>query len=136
MKHRLRIDERNFNNKLLEAYYTEHPRPAGMAIQHSLPVSAKRAREIEAHGYFKRPPTSGRKFCFTPRELEDVDPVSVRAIRSVIEDLEPGWIDSIKAACLISNEPRVIAAWSDIPLQVVVAILSLLEAKGELPQDP
>ena len=129
---RLEIDEFDFTNPELEAAYTEYPTPAGMAIRRDLPAPARRAREIEAHGYYRRPPRGGRKLCYACRSLEDLDYVAVEAIRSVIDDLQPSWVEEVKEAARMSNDPRWIAAWVEVSVQVVVAILLNLEARGQL----
>lgn len=46
--------------------------------------------------------------------------------------MEPAWIEAVKDACRVSNNTRVIAAWCELPVQVVLAVLALLEAKGEI----
>lgn len=106
-----------------------------MAIQTGLPHASERAREIEGHGYDRRPPRAGRKFCLAAYSEEHVDWGTVRALRPVIEGMEPEWVVSVKDACRISGNERVIAAWCELPLQAVVAILLNLEAQGELPED-
>jgi len=59
--------------------------------------------------------------------------MSNRASRSRLS--EPTWAEAVKNA-KIGNEPRVIAAWCELPLQVVVAVFVILEARGELPAHP
>jgi hypothetical protein len=59
--------------------------------------------------------------------------MSNRASRSGLS--EPTWTEAVKNA-KIGNEPRVIAAWCELPLQVVVAVFVILEARGELPAHP
>lgn len=134
---RLEIDEYPFENTDLEAAYTEHPRPAGMAIQKGLRCSSKRAREIEAHGHYRRPPLSGRKFCYACGSIEEVDLVSVNAVRRTVDDMEPAWVEAVKDAARMFNTPDLIKGWLEddwgLDLQVIVAILMNLDARGELP---
>ena len=67
-------------------------------------------------------------------DVADLDPNAILAIRSVIEDLRPGWVEEVRDACRIANHPRVIAAWCDLSVAVVVAIIENLKARGELPE--
>jgi hypothetical protein len=138
MVDRLEIDEYPFENPDLEAAYTEHPYPAGMAIRKGLRHSSKRARELEAHGLYKKPPLSGRKFCYACGSFEEVDLVSVNAVRRTVDEMEPAWIEAVKDAARIFNTPDLIKGWLEddwgLDLQVVVAILMNLEAQGELPE--
>lgn len=126
------IREHEFPGNDLEAYYTEHPHPATLAVQRGLPHHARRAREVEGYGYYRRPPKGGRKFCFRPRWEHDFDPNALEAIRGVVEDLQPGWVEEVKEAARMSNRPRWIADWCELSEQVVVAILMNLKARGEL----
>ncbi len=131
---RLEIDEFLFSNPELEAAYTEHPWPAGMAIKKGLRHSSHRAREVEAHGHYRRPPLTGRKFCYACKSLEEVDLVSVNAIRRAVDEMEPAWVEAVRDAARMFNQPDLIAGWCELDLQVVVAILMNLEARGELPE--
>lgn len=128
----LRVRTRNLGGFPVEGFYTEFADEPTMAVQSGLPHVRKRAREIEGEGYYRRPPLWGRKLCFAAITEEQVDYGTVRAIRRVVEDMEPSWISAVKEACRIGNDPRVIAAWCELPLQIVVAILAQLEARGEL----
>ncbi len=131
----LRIKERDLGGNGLEAYYTEHPRPATLAVQPDLLPHQREAREVEGCGYYRRPPRGGRKYCFGPRWEHDFDPTAVTAIRSVVEDLRPSWVEEVKDAARMSNHPRWIASWCELSEQVVVAILMNLEARNELPYE-
>lgn len=133
----LRVVDHDFGEdaegQTLEAFYTEHAAKPLMAVSRGVPRVARRARELEGHGYRRRPPSTGRKFCFAAHSVEDVDWGTVRALRGVLDEMEPAWIAEIQDACRISNEPRLIAAWCELPLQIVIAALLDLEARGELP---
>lgn len=133
----LEIDDYPFDNPDLEAAYTEHPRPAGMAIRGDLSPSSRRAREVEAHGHYRRPPLTGRKLCYACGSLERVDLVSVNAVRRVVDEMEPSWVGAVKDATRLFNSPELIKGWLQeewgLDLQVIVAILMNLDARGELP---
>jgi hypothetical protein len=128
----LRIRTRNLGGFPVEAFYSEFTDEPSMTIQSGLSYAGKRARELEGHGYYQRPPMWGRKLCMSARTEEQVDYGTIRALRRVVDDMEPGWVDAVKDACRIANDPRIIAAWCELPLQVVVAILAQLEARGDL----
>lgn len=132
----LRIRSRNLGGVPVEAFYSEFTEEPSMTIQNGLPHARKRARELEGHGYYRRPPLWGRKCCFAARTEEQVDYGTIRALRNTVEEMEPAWIEAVKDACRIGNEPRIIAAWCELPLQVVVAVLAILEVRGELPTHP
>lgn len=127
------IEEFYLGEPDLEAYYTEFPVSA-MAIQPDLQNTTREARELEAHGYYRRPPRSGRKFCFAPRHAYDFDDVAIGALRSVVDDLQPSWVEEVREATRISNDTRWIAAWCELSPNVVVAIIENLKARGELPE--
>lgn len=134
MASRLEIDEVGFSTPGLEAAYTEHPYPAGMGIRKGLRHSSRRAREVEAHGHYKKPPLASRKLCYACGSLEEVDLVSVSAVRRTVDAMEPDWVAAVKDAARMFNQPDLIAGWLELDLQVVVAILMNLEARGELPE--
>lgn len=129
----LKVKERELGGNGAEAYYTEYPR-ALLAIQPGLMPHQRDAREVEGHGYYRRPPKGGRKFCFAPRAAYDLDPAALNAIRCVVDDHAPSWVEEVKDAARMSNNPRWIADWCEMSVQVVVAILLNLKERGELPE--
>lgn len=136
MRGDLRIRRRRLGGNGAEAYYTEHPRPAVLALEPGIHATAAKARVVEAEGYVrKRPPKGGRRFCFTPRHAYDFDSTAINAIRSVIDEIRPSWVSEVKEACRISNDPRWIAAYCEMSPQLVIAILLNLDARDELPED-
>lgn len=126
------IKVRNLGGHPVEAFYTEFTEQPTMAIQSGLSHADRRAREMEGHGYYLRPPLRGRKCCFSSASEEQVDYGTIRALRRVVGKMEPSWVQSVTEACSISNNSRVIAAWCELPLQAVVAILADLEVSGDL----
>ena len=106
-----------------------------MAVRTDMDPADRECLEVEAHGYTRRPPKGCEKFCFTPRHPYDFDPNAIAAIRCVVEDIRPEWTEEVKDAARISNEPRWIAAWCELSVNVVVAILMNLGARNELPMD-
>lgn len=109
---------------------------AAVAVNPELPEPAKQACELQAKGLNeRRPPKGGRRFMLEAQDVEDLDPNAVLAIRSVIEDLRPGWVAEVKEACRLANHPRVIADWCDMSIAVVVAIIDILKARGEIPRE-
>lgn len=122
----------------VDGYYFADPelRVAAVAVNPNLPEPAKQACEIHAKGLnCRRPPKGGRRFMLEARDVEDLDPNAVLAIRSVIEELRPGWVAEVKEACRLSNHPRVIADWCDLSIAVVVAIIDILKARDEIPRN-
>lgn len=136
MPGRLKIRKRSLGGNDAEAYYTEHPRPALLALEPGIDPAAARARVVEAEGYVrKRPPKGGRRFCFAPRHTYDYDSTAINAIRSVIDEIRPCWVSEVRDACRISNDPRWIAAYCEMSPQLVIAILLNLDARDELPEE-
>ncbi len=130
----LEIYEWPFRNKRLEACYTERPRPAGMAIQAGLAPSARRARELEARGYYRRPLSFKRreKLCYAATSAREVDPDAVRALKHDIEREEPGWVERVRAEWETYRDVESVSFWAEVPIQAVVAILESLNERGEL----
>ena len=116
----------------VEGYFLDRGEWAAMAIQKGLPDTLRRARELEARGYWLRPPRQRRKFCLKPGHPHDYDEQAINAIRCVIDELQPSWVSEVKEAARMSGDPRWIAAWCELSLHAVVAILLNLEGRGEL----
>ncbi|WP_273845458.1 hypothetical protein [Rubrobacter calidifluminis] len=133
----LRVEEFDVGPSADGYFFVDHSDDlAALAVNPELPSFVKRSCEIQAHGHLKkRPPKGGRRFIVEVEEPEDLDPNAILAIRSVIEDLQPGWVEEVKEACRLANHPRVIAGWCELSLSVVVAIIENLKARGELPED-
>ncbi len=124
------IDDYDLGGGRLEAFYTEDPGPA-MAIQIGLDEPARQMRELEAYGYCVRPPRRDR-FCLRPRSMREVDGLSVAAIRRVVDRMRPEWVEEVREACRMSPDPRWIAAWCELRVEVVMAALLNLRERGEL----
>ncbi len=139
---RFEVDVYDFSNPELEAFYTEVHKPGGVAMRPCLPEEARRARELEARGYYLWTArllrgffgpvigkmAEGRFFMYrvSPKDPEDVPRCTVRAIRCVIEKEEPGWVEAVAEAQRCADHPGVIAAWCEIPVQAVLASLDVL----------
>lgn len=125
------VRELRFTNPEFEAFYSEFDEPGTLAVRPWLPDAAKRARELEARGYYLWTarllrgffgPVVGkmgesRAFMHRVEDPRDVPRSSVRAIGSVIEEMEPGWVEASAEARRYADDPRVLAAWTEIPLQ-------------------
>lgn len=118
----------------LEAYFVGGPHVSAIAIERALPAACKRARQIEGYGYSIRPPRTGERAMFRARDAGDVDPVSVRAMRRCIRQLEPSWFECVKEVCREGyNGLREIAGECGLELHAAKAIIDELRARGELP---
>lgn len=106
-----------------------------MALQPHLSDSAKRGREIEAHGYEVRPPRSGRKWCLVSTSVDDIDEVSVRAQQRFVERMEPAWIEHVKELWIFYRDFTNTVFWSELEPETVLAILKVLIHKGQIPPD-
>ena len=67
-----------------------------------------------------------RAFMYRAGRPEDVPPTAVRAIGCVIEEMEPSWIEAVEEARRYADDPRVMVAWCELPLQAVMAALDVL----------
>lgn len=124
----------SFRNKRLEALYIADPEPAGAALSEDLAPEARRARELEVRGYFRVPPSCGRrwKLCYLAANLEEVDPEAVRALRPDIESEEPEWVAAVRRGWELHRDVERVGFETRVPLQAVVAILENLRERGEL----
>ena len=57
-------------------------------------------------------------------------PIVVRAIQSVVLEMEPGWVASVSDAIPQADDERVLAAWCGVPLEAVCAVVDLLDEEG------
>lgn len=118
-------------------FYADHSeRVAGVALDPDNSQPAKEAYLVEGRAYLStRPPKGGRRCMLEYREVAELDENALLAIQSVIEDLRPSWVAEVREACRISNDLRVIAAWCELSLAAVAAIVRILRARGEIPED-
>lgn len=131
------IEERELGGNYVEGYFTADPRPAYMAIQRGLRPETQRARCIEAHGYYRRPPRSKRKVCYLSPHPDTVDEQAVQAMQHVVEDHlteheKRGVVRSWAAAEF--GDAWWIAWDCDLHPYVVLAYLRNLSERGQLPE--
>ena len=133
MERPLEIDDVDLGGGRLESFVHVEGDPdvVAVAIQADLDVCAREMREVEAYGYAKSPPRRDR-YCLRPRSMRDLDSRSVSAIRKVVDEQRPEWVEAAREAVRISNDPRVIAAWCEIRVEAVVAITQNLKERGEI----
>lgn len=102
---------------------------AAGAIHSAIPRETQKAREMEIHGLHERPPRAGRKYSYSVNSVEDLDGVSVRAIRRVVDRMAPGDVEAVRDARRISGDPRWIAAYCHLDFQEVYAIMQNLNQR-------
>lgn len=130
-----RIEEFFLGEPNLEAYYTEYPCSA-MALQPDLPTATKRSRELEAHGYYVRPPRGGSRPCFALQHFDGIDEISVSAtMRGVRQKATPEEVAAVKESYRASEfgDAWWIAWDCRMHPYMVMAILRHLSSRGELP---
>lgn len=103
-----------------------------MAVQPDLPRCSRRAREIEAWGYWVRPPIGGRKLCIAPRNLGELDQTSIKAQRRFIESMEPSWLERVKDEWETYRDEESVVFWSELPPETVRAILTILRERDQI----
>lgn len=130
----LRIRDFDLGGGGIEAYYFELEDVRAMAIVPEVEPERRRMWELVAQGMERvpwttrqligttTPETTGFYF-FGPGSGRGADPLAVNAIAKVIAELEPEWILDIVDARLVADDPRIIAAWSGVPIEVVLAVL-------------
>ena len=140
MEAALKIRDFELGGNGLEAYYFERDDIRAMAIDPEVESERRRLWELVAHGmehvpWMTRrlignttPETTGFYF-FGPGECRGGDPLAVNAAAKVIADLEPEWVSAIADARLVADDPRVIAAWSEVPIEAVQAVLGNWRAR-------
>lgn len=130
----LQVRRRSLGGNGAESYFTTYTTPDTVAIEESLDPAIADSREVEGVGYnSKRPPKGGRKWGFEQKHPYDFDPAAINSIRSVIDEVRPSWVEEVRDAARMSNDPRWIAAWCDLSPHAVVAILLNLDSRNELP---
>ena len=137
MEEKPRIEEFYLGEPNLEAYYTDTPCSA-MAIQPDAPQAAKRARELEAYGYHRKPPLGGRRALFVDPQLDDLDEISIAATRRGVEmQATAGEMQEIKKSYRASEHGDAlwIAFDTETHLHTVVAVLRILQERGELEEE-
>lgn len=135
MRHGPLIEDYYLGEKDLEAYYYQRPYPA-MAMQFDLSEVTKRARELEAHGYYRKPPMAGDRACFAAGSLDTIDEISVMATKRGLEgNISKDEVDNIVDAYVASEfaDPWWIGFECRQHVHTVVAVLRYLESRGELP---
>lgn len=103
--------------------------PEAMLLNRGLPNHCRRARLLEGEGHSIRPPRKGYKALFSVRTMEDVDRESVRALRRVVDSRARSDIAEVLDARRISGDPRWIADYCNLDLQLVIAILANLNQR-------
>ena len=103
-----------------------------MAVQPDLSRAAKRARELEIWGFWVRPPVGGQHLGVRPRNLAEVDTLSVGAQRRFVESMEPEWVERVKLEWEFYGDEESVVFWSELPPETVRAILSILCERGEI----
>ena len=132
----LRIFDWDLGGGRVEGHYTNVPDPAGMAIQEGLPEAARRARELEALGYYDKPLSFKwrEKTLLVAAGVEDLDPDTVRALRAVIEEAEPEWVERVRAEIpSYGDDLFSLSYYSEVPPQAVRAIIEIMRERGDLP---
>jgi hypothetical protein len=128
----LRFFEWTFRNERTEAICLSDPEALFVAIAADLCPEAKRARELEALGYYESGQHFGRmgKVCHVATRAQNVDGEAVLALKRVVEREEPGWIERVRKTWTSYGDAESVSLWTGLPLQVVVAIHELLDERG------
>ena len=130
----LEYDEREFRNLELDAIYTEFGkiRP-GLAIDPHLSFEHQSALAAEGKSYAEyRAPRGGRKACYAPRSLEEMDQERIKALMRTVEAERPDWLEQVRLATHIDNDTYRIISYSGVPPYATVAILRNMVERGEL----
>lgn len=129
----LRIEGHDLGGNGLEAYYAELKNFRAIAIDTDAP-ERRRLWELVAHGLERVPQATRRLlghtypdrtgFCFFAAGIHfDADALAVRAVSEVLEEMEPDWVSAVEDARRLADKPEVMAAWSGVPAEAVLAVL-------------
>ena len=132
--HRLEVEKRRFDLPDLDALYTEHPEPAGLAYRPGLSEEEFDALLLEANCYFEESCLrDGRMFCFSPRSYENMDRTRVSVLKRHVLEKRPRWVQDILYAARASSNIYVLVSLSEVPPYPAVAIVESLQERGLLP---
>lgn len=130
MGYELLVEDRDLGGGWVEAYYYELRKFRAMAIQDGVRPERRRLWELVAEGLGRVPAEAlvlgrvhqaGGFFFLAPREASEADRLAVAAVSEVLGDLEPGWVSAVEDARRLANSPDVVAAWSGVPVEAVLA---------------
>lgn len=135
MENELRIKDHELGGNGLEAYYFEREERGlrAMAIDPNVDPERRRLWELVAHGIERVPSATcrllgnthppGGFYFFGAAKARDADPLAVRALTEVIAEMEPDWVRDVEDARALADLPEVLAAWSEVPMEAVLAII-------------
>lgn len=118
-----------------------------MGVQPDLSPVRRRAREIEAHGYYRRShaflwgvfggkkqSSEDGKGIFLFREARSWYPpaYTIAAIAAVVEEMEPAWVEAVREARRFADDLWLVAAWCELPLVAVMGCERVLDARTEV----
>lgn len=133
---RLEVELRSIDVENLDGMYTEHPRPAGLAVNDELSHQEAEALEVEGESFLETGIASrwgGRVLCFSPESYEKMSRRRITALKKTIDRKRPEWVEAVKQAARASNDIYVIVGLSGVSPYPAVAILENLAERGEVP---
>jgi hypothetical protein len=118
----------------VHALYTEYPSPATLALKAGLDEEEAEALWWEAKSLLENGlAQGGRMFCYAPADLEHMHPRRVKALRLVVEQAKPEWVERVRFACMYENTWDGIRRLSKVPDYAALAIIRNMQERGELP---
>lgn len=134
MEKALKVRDHELGGNGLEAYYFERDDLRAMAIDPEVESERRRLWELVAHGMEYVPSTMRRLighthpnttgfYFFGPHKTGGCEPLAVNAVAKVIGERESEWVAAVEDARGIADDPRVLAAWAEVPIEAVLAIL-------------
>jgi hypothetical protein len=104
-------------------------------LREDLSPEARRARELEAQGYYSSPLSFRKRyrFCYLAANAEEVDRDSVRTLKLNVEREEPLWAEAVRCERELYRDVERVSLETGVPLQAVITILENLRERGELP---
>ncbi len=128
------IQDRSFRDEAVHALYTEFPSPATLAVKAGLSAEEAEALCWEAKSLLENGlAQAGRMFCYAPAELERMHPRRVKALRLIVEEAKPEWVERVRFACMYDNTWDGIRRLSGVPDYPALAIIRNMQERGELP---
>lgn len=134
------IEDRYLGGNNVEAYYCELENGfRGMAVDPQIEPERRRVWEMVAAGMECVPRPARRRLGYSPAQLKGfiffgpegphkvyrpgASRLAARSISEVIEEMEPSWAAAVEQARYVGDDPAVLAAWSEIPIEAVLAVL-------------
>jgi hypothetical protein len=136
MDARLEVQHRRIPVPQLNGLYSEHPSPAGLAIDEEASNECQESLELEAESLMQTGRAhrwGGREFLYEAESYETMSRRRITNLKKTIEYQRPEWVEALREAARASDNMYVViglAGLSDYPYPAV-AILEILHEQED-----